>query len=64
MDTDRRSLGWTYRKLAAEADRSEATVCKFFKGVSKSPVTAKQLALAMGHPVSRYVLESRTVSAA
>lgn len=55
MDRDRLGRGWTKRRLAAIAGVSEATVTRWFQGEVQTPGTAKKLADALGHPVSRYV---------
>lgn len=55
LDEDRRSLGWTHSDIAAESGLSVPTVTRFFRGTFSSPKTAKRIALALGHPVSRYV---------
>lgn len=57
LEEDRRNLGWTFTKIAAETGLAISTVARFFKGSFSSPGTAKRIALAMGHPVSRYVIQ-------
>lgn len=55
LDADRRALGWTHSDVAGEAGLSVPTITRFFRGEFKSPKTAKRIAHALGHPLSRYV---------
>lgn len=55
MDTDRFSRGWSYSDLAVEAGVNVSTVTRFLKSEVQTPNVAKKLAIALGHPLSRYV---------
>lgn len=55
METDRRALGWSYVDLAVELNVHASTITRFFKGQHQSPGMAKRIALALGHPVVRYL---------
>jgi transcriptional regulator with XRE-family HTH domain len=55
MNADRLVLGWSFSDLAAQAGVSVATVSRFFSGANQTPGMAKKIAIALGHPTSRYV---------
>ena len=62
MERDRLALGWTQADLAHHAGISAQTVGRFFAGSFQSPKSAKRIALALGHPITRY-LKGSTVAA-
>ena len=56
MHADRRCLGWNMRALAREAGLSTATVTRVLQGQNRAEATVKRVAIALGYPVSRYVV--------
>lgn len=46
--------GWLPIDLAKEAGISDMTVSRFLSGETQTPRTAKKIAAALGHEVSRY----------
>lgn len=59
MDADLRSRGWTRLELAAEAEVSITTVSNVLNGISHSTKAVKRMAIALGHPIGRYVIQPR-----
>ena len=58
MQADRLALGWSYSDLAGELNVSVSSVTRFFKGQHQTPGMAKRIALALGHPVVRYLYDA------
>jgi len=56
MDTDRLAKGWNHSEWAEEAGVSVSSVTRFVDGEVQTPGMAKKLALALGHPVDRYLI--------
>ena len=63
MEADRLSKGWNLSDLAAEAEVSVSSVTRFFDGEVQTPGMAKKIAIALGHPVSRYVIADHAAAA-
>jgi hypothetical protein len=51
--------GWTDTDLAVEAGCHQTSVGRFFAGAIDSPGLGRKLALALGHPVERYLQSKR-----
>lgn len=55
FERDMASRGWIATDLARAADVSDMTVSRFLRRLRQNPQTAKKLADAIGHPVTRYI---------
>lgn len=59
MRRDQWAHGWNDSKLAAVCGLTQPTIGRFFSGVHQTPKTAAAIAMALGHPVERYIRSVR-----
>lgn len=57
MKRDAASKGWSGITLAAHANVGQTVVSRFFRGGTIRPETAQKLALALGKPLKRYLVD-------
>jgi hypothetical protein len=63
MAEDAAERGLSKDAWAQRAMVSDMTVIRFLRGEYQTPMTAKKLATALRHPVSRYLIRSEGVGA-
>ena len=59
MRDDMAIRAWLQTDIARRSKLSDDTISKFFRGMNNSVRTAKAIAKALGHPVSRYLISAR-----
>lgn len=64
MAEDMVGRGWLQVDLARHADVSHMTVSRFFSGERQTARVALKLALALGRPLSRYLVKRTTKTSA
>lgn len=62
FEADMSLKGWLRVDLARAAGISHMTVSRFFSGERRTARTAKAMAVALGRPLKRYVLQSEAVA--
>lgn len=59
LEADMAKQGWGPALLANQAGLAVSTVTRFLAGTHRTPKAAKRMAMALGHPVARYVRDAR-----